>query len=384
MQRRRGKSAYVRSGVPGKRPRAPLSRPKKLLRGVVLMAVALGILILLIYGAVSLFTRGAKPVRLNALPTDKIAALGENVLYYDGAALRCVGPNGAARWAYQLGANADFRCAGGRIVAWAGNQLYVFDANGVCTFNDRMDAPVRFAAIGESFVAACLGDGASATVRVMNHNGVLTESIQVNDLYAMDVGFFSSRGRLMWLLSLDIQGNAPISNLSTYEPGRMSTGAVELSDELVYQIYEHNNLLMLVDTDTITAYDYKCVEQTNIAPILVYGWQMAGLRTAGNKTYALLAPQQDVGAGALFSELRLVTNYATQALRLHSPCFASGLNERGVYGFGNNVVYFIPYGESAVRATYLTYTLTDFICMLGGGRAVMASGNDVFIMKLPQ
>lgn len=70
-------------------------------------------------------------------------------------------------------------------------------------------------------------------------------------------------------------------------------------------------------------------------------------------------------------------------MRLLSPCFASGLNSRGVYAFGSNVIYHAAYGQKTFQATYLSYTLTDYICMLEGGRAVLVSGNDVFILKLP-
>lgn len=77
----------------------------------------------------------------------------------------------------------------------------------------------------------------------------------------------------MWVLSLDVAGNAPISNLATYEPGRMSTGRAGAErPQLVYRVYSHNNNLMLVDTSTIGVYNYKCVEQTDIGSILVYGW----------------------------------------------------------------------------------------------------------------
>lgn len=382
------RNPYVQSGIAGKAVTGGKSRSekrralKRALFALCALFVALGIFL----GARALFGGGSSAVRLNARPTDNIQAMGENVLYYDGMTLACAGPNGGTRWQFTLGAGADYRTGGGKVIAWAGQQVYVLDKNGVSTFNDRMPSEVLFAAIGESYIAVCLRGqtDTESTLLVMNHNGVQVETLTLSDLYPMDAGFFSTNGSLMWVLSLDVAGNAPISNLATYEPGRMSTGALELSDQLVYRVYSHNNNLMLVDMSTISVYNYKCVEQTDVGNVLVYGWMMSDLRAAGRDTRALFEPMPESGAASTFSELRLVTNYASRSLRLLSPCFGSGLGDSGVYGFGENVVYFCPYGGKTFSARYLTYRLTDFYCMLGGDRGVFASGNDVFILKLPR
>ena len=64
------------------------------------------------------------------------------------------------------------------------------------------------------------------------------------------------------------------------------------------------------------------------------------MRASGRSTYALFKPMPDSGESSLFSELRLVTNYTSRSLRLLSPCFACGLSSNGVYGFGENVIYY--------------------------------------------
>ena len=391
MQRNRSisrKNPYVKSGIPGHR--APGGRrmggARRAIRLLLLLAGALAMLTLLVYGIVSLLGGGPSLVRINALPSYNIQAFGENVLYYDGTTLTCVEPNGQIKWRFTLGAGADYSTDGEHVVAWVGNQLYVLDRNGLSSFNDRMDSAVRFARIGDTYVAACLAGETetTATVRVMDHDGTLLENTAVDDLYVLDIGFFHANGPLMWVLSLDIEGTAPISNLTTYEPGKRITGAVDLNNKLVYNIYVHNNLLMLADTSNIRAYDYQCVEQTDLGNVLIYGWRVESSRQVGRSTtYALLEPMASAPSGATFSELRLVNNYTPISMRLLSPCFASGLNSRGVYAFGSNVIYHAAYGQKTFQASYLSYTLTDYICMLEGGRAVLVSGNDVFILKLP-
>lgn len=391
MQRSKSadKRKYVRSGVkshqtPGGRK---ISQAPKVIRRVIFAAVILLVVVLIIYGISSLPSAN-KPVLLNAKPTDNIQAFGENVLYYDGMTLSCVGPNGSSRWQYTLGIGADFSCTADKVVAWNGNQIHVLDKNGTPSYSDTLASPIRFARIGEVYVAACMGElGAetSSAVQVMSHTGGFLETISLEGLYPFDVGFFSSKGQLMWVLSLDIDGNVPITNIATYEPGRLSTGAAELDNTLVYRVYLHNNMLMLADTNWIRTYNYKCVEQADISPVLVYGWQIGEVRGVGKNTYALLEQVPSSGSASTFSELRMVTNFSTQAsFRLLSPCFASGLGDKGVYAFGDDVIYHIPYGTNTVKPTRLSYTLTDFICTLDGGRAVLVSGTEVFVQKLPE
>ncbi len=390
MQRRSGSGAgrnkYVKSGVAGHDApggKKPSALPK-ILRPVFGVGVVLLAALVVIFLIGKVFPQTAQIVRLEARVTDNIQAFGDSVLYYDGTTLVCVGSNGKSKWTYTIGGGADFSTDGTRIVLWSGAQLHVLDARGNATFIDKLDNTIRMARVGGTYVAACIGDSTTASVRVLSHTGSLLETIDFSGLYPLDIGFFSNQGQRMWVLGLDLGSNAPITKLSTYEPGRMATGAVEFNDELAYRVYPYNNLLMVADTSKIRAYNYKCVEQTSPAAITIYGWEVRQVRTVGRDTHALLRPMLSM-AGGLFSSLRLVTNASqtAQPIRLLTPCFAGGLSEKGVYAIGSSVVYYLPYGEKVLRTTHLTYTLTDFICMLDGGSAVVVAGQDVLILKLP-
>ncbi len=387
MQKRRStpqKTKYVQSGVAGhKTPggRKP-SNARGMLRLVLYVAVGLLFSVLAIYGITTLIGGSRGVTRIGALPTDNIQAFGENVLFYDGQAVRCVDPNGTVKWVYTVGAGANYSTDGRRVAIWTGQRLHVVDQNGMQTYVDQMDGPIRFARVGEAYVAVCIGVNTENTVRVMTLTGSLLEDIKIDDLYLLDIGFFLTRGETMWVFGMDIGGSMPVTKVMTYQPGHLSTGAIDLSDMMVYKIYTHNNLMLAVDTSKIRAYNYKCVEQLDIDPVLIYGWYVCQTRAAGKNTYALMQPNA-AGSGAPFTELRLVHNYTTQALNLMSPCFASGLSDKGVYGFGGNIVYFAPYGSTAFKSTVLPYTVTGFVCMLDGGRAVLTAGDAVIVVKLP-
>ncbi|MDL2317594.1 DUF5711 family protein [Eubacteriales bacterium OttesenSCG-928-A19] len=380
------KNPYVRSGVaghntPGGRKRSSLPT---ILRVAALLILLIGVIVGLAVGLPRLASQSSKTVRINARPSDNIQAFGESVLYYDGMTLYCVDSTGSSQWAYSLGTGGDYMCTSTMVAAWTGNQIVVLNKSGQPTYADRVEDVIRFARVGESYVAVCFGsDDLNARVRVMSHTGHLLENFVFSDLYLLDIGFFYTREQLMWVLGLDINGSTPSTMLSTYEPGRMSTGAVELQDELVYCVYPHNNNLMVVDTSKIRTYNYKCVEQTDLASMLTYGWQVHQTKTIGRNTYALLEQMPQSGNASDFYELRLATNYSMQSLRMTSSCFASGLSEKGIYGFGENVIYYAPYGSITFKATPLNFAISELICMLGGGRAVFVYGDDVIIMTLP-
>lgn len=385
------KSPYIRSGVdaqdtPGGKKRSPIPA---ILRRIIFIAIILSVVVAVVIGANWVIGNTQNLVRISARPTDNIQPFGEDVLFYDGMTLHCVSPTGASKWYYSLGPGGDFHCSNSMVVAWSGNLLIVFNKDGQPTYTTNMEETIRFARVGEAYIAACIGASETKTsIRVMTLSGSHLENIDMADLFPLDIGFFYSKGQLMWVLSLDVNGNAPITNLASYEPGKLATGKVELQDELVYKVYVNNNNLMVADTSRLRTFNYKCVEQTDLASTLIYGWQVKQVRTVSTRnSYALLEQLPASGDLSSFSEIRVLNqnqnNTTMTSIRLLTPCFASGLGDKGVYGFGPMTIYYAPYGTKNPRPTQLSYTITDFICMLEGNRAVLVAGSDVFIQKLP-
>lgn len=377
---------YVKSGIAGQDTPggSKPSQIQRVIQIIIISAMALMGCIIIIYLVSGLFGDTTKPRTIPARPGFRMQPFGKEVLSYDGMILSCIEQNGNIKWKYTLGLDADYYATKTTIVAWIGNQIHVLDKNGNAIYTDRMNEAVRFARVGESLLAVCVGSDTNSTVHVLSLTGIIQESLPFPDLFVFDMGFFSQKGKLLWVLSLDLNSNAPITNISTHEPGRLLLGKQELNNQLIYNIYMQDNMLMLVDTTQIRAFSYKCVAQANISPVLVYGWQMVDLRTVGRNTYSLFQHMPQASDTLSFSELRLVNNQTVSSLRLLSPCFASGLNDKGVYGFSETAIFFAPYGSGAFKTTSLPYAVSDFVCMLDGGYAVLVSGNEVFLQKLPE
>lgn len=391
MQRRQGAQSqrkYIKSGIPGHV--APGGKPKsqipRIIRTLLMFAGVIVLGILIVFAVMSLVGGSGMPDPIAARPTDIMKPFGENLMVYDGMALRCIGPNGKQKWEFPLGVEGGFVCSKDRVIAWRDTQLHVLNKAGESTFNDRMEATIQFACVGSEYLAVSIGETKTdSVIRVFDHSGTQLEFIDdaIDGLYVLDMGFFTSGDKHLWVLSVDVDGNAPITSLKTYEPGRMTVGSIELDNELVYKVYSYNNDLMVVNTTKMQVYNYKCVEKLDIDPVLAYGWYVQDVRQVGKTIYTLLEEMPTGGDTTLFSELRLVTNSQTSMMRLLTPCFGSGLSEKGVYGIGDSMIYFAPYGQTLFKTFPMGYPIDGFVCMLDGGRAVIRTGNDIRILKLP-
>ena len=376
-------SIQMNNGVRMPKP-SGRQRTRRTLQRLVVGAALLAALLLVIYGLSLALGRSERPTRLGCLPSDRIEAFGEDVLYYNHGTLTCAGPSGNIRWTFQLGDGANFYASNRMVVAWSANQLYVINASGTSTYNNRMTDNVQFARIGATYVAVYLGKEDKGTIQVMNHQGAFVESVAVSNVVLTDIGFFGNRGQRMWTLGLDVLGTAPMTTLSTYQPGNLATGAANISDRMVYRIYLRDSYLMLVDTQSITAYDYKCTPVASLNASLIYGWQYSDSRELGKECYTLLHPMPDDDGTVRMRSLRLLTKSGDAVLRLPTQCFDGALGSRHLYAFSERAVYYARYGQTRFRAEALRFPLNRVITLLDGDRAVVSSGLDVYVIQLPQ
>ncbi|MDR2505547.1 MAG: hypothetical protein LBD16_05505 [Oscillospiraceae bacterium] len=387
LAKSRGGNKYTLSGS------AP--KPRKKNRGSALWLrrfIALCVALTVIAGVVYLITLIPKrennaAQRLWFNPTDPSGAFGADFLFLSGGMLSCVGVNGELRWQQTLaGANADFSAESGFVAAWSGRQYMILDSSGKILVSDTMAGNVQFARVGASYAAALIGEGAAQFILLTDHMGNVIERIEDLDAaFVTDFGFFDSSDVRLWVLGMDLEGAETKTVFSTYDPrsGR-STGSADIFDQLIYNVYKQNKLLMLAGTSSLTAYDYNCTQSTAIASVTAYGWQLARTRAVRNETYALLRKNPQSADNRMTREFRLVASASDLQLRPPEPCFDGLLGSRGVYLFSAGKVYSAPYGSAAFTATDLPVQIDSLLCILEGDVAIAASGAEVYILKLPQ
>lgn len=347
---------------------------------------------LLIWGAVRLFTaKPATAVSAAQLPcpySDTIQPFGKNVLYYDGMSIHCMSDTGAVRWSFQIGADAGYDAGDTVVVAWVGSTIYILDQNGNSSYNDNLGEEVQFARAGSQYVAAVVGETTSPRLLVKDHTGAHMdeEADAYSSLIMLDVGFYGKNGEYMWTLALDVFGTASNTILNTFEVGKMNTGEVSLGEPITYAVVYENSVLRVINTRKMLTFNDRGTEDTS-ASVLVYGWRYLDSEVPERgDALMLFAPTSQTENMYDLHELRLISGSRDKRYSLPDTCVGATVWNKTVYAFSKDTLY--RAGQNDSRFT--TYTLpvegecTQLIGTLTGGKAVIACGDQVYVVTLPQ
>jgi hypothetical protein len=325
--------------------------------------------------------------RLPCPNSDTVRPFGNQVLYYDGASLHCMSDSGSVRWSFPLGMDAGFDCTNDMITAWCGSTLYILDQNGLSTFNDNMGLPVQFARIGSQYVGAVLGEDSSPMLKVMDHTGAHmddeTEAYKKQIL--LDVGFYGANGEYMWSLALDVYGTVANTTLNTFEVGKMNTGEVALGEPITYAVLFENGRLRVINTRKMHTFNERGSEDS-AQSVLVYGWHYLGSEIpARGDALMLFAPTSQADSMYDLRELRLISGSTDKRYSLPDTCIGATLWSKNVFAISPTTLY--RAGQSDSRFT--TYELpisgkaTQLLGTLTNGKAIIACGDEVYVISLP-
>ncbi len=347
---------------------------------------------LLIWGAIRLFTAkpatGVSAAQLPCPYSDTIQPFGKNVLYYDGMSIHCMSDTGAVRWSFQIGADAGYDAGDIVVVAWVGSTIYILDQNGNSSYNDNLGEEVQFARAGSQYVAAVVGETTSPRLLVKDHTGAHMdeEADAYSGLIMLDVGFYGKNGEYMWTLALDVFGTASNTILNTFEVGKMNTGEVSLGEPITYAVVYENSVLRVINTRKMLTFNDRGTEDTS-ASVLVYGWRYLDSEVPERgDALMLFAPTSQTENMYDLHELRLISGSRDKRYSLPDTCVGATVWNKTVYAFSKDTLY--RAGQNDSRFT--TYTLpvegecTQLIGTLTNGKAVIACGDQVYVVTLPQ
>lgn len=369
--------------------RAPkMSRAK----AFALLFAILAVVALLVWGGIALLS--AKPstgVSAYALPcpySEDIYPFGENVLYYDGMSIHCMSDRGAVRWSFQIGPNAGLHCTDKVIVAWVGSTIFILDQNGHSSYNDNLGEEIQFARAGAQYIAAVVGGNSTPRLVVKDHTGAHMdeEADAYTNLILLDVGFYGKNGEYMWTLALDVYGTAANTILNTFEVGKMNTGEVSLGDSIAYAVVYENSLLRVINTRKMLTFNDRGSEDT-AASVLVYGWHYldSEVPERGN-ALLLFAPTSQAESIFDIRELRLISGNTDKRYSLPDTCIGATVWNKNVYAISDDTLYRAGQNDSRF-ATYelpMEEAASRYLGALTNGRAIVACGDRVYVVTLPQ
>jgi len=370
------------------RPSRKLSQRAAILILVAVLAL-IGLAVWLITG---LFrdkpTSAVDAVRMPCPYSEDIKPFGNHLLYYDGLSIHCISSTGSVRWSFQVGPAAGFDCNNNTVAAWTGNTLFILDEHGNSSYNDNLGEEIQFARVGKQYVGAVIGQTESPRLVVKDHEGAHMdeEADAYNNLIMLDLGFYGPNGQYMWTLALDVFGTAPNTILNTFEVGKMNTGEASLGEPITYGVLYENNKLRVINTRRMLTFDYRGNEDA-AGSVLVYGWRLLDTEVPERGDALLLfAPTDQTESLFDITSLRLLSGSKDKRFTMPDSCVGAAVWNKTIYALSGTQLY--RAGMNDVRFTPFSLPLespaTELIGTLSDGKAIVACGEEVYVLTLPQ
>lgn len=96
----------------------------------------------------------------------------------------------------------------------------------------------------------------TATLLIYDQYSEQVDSIDFGDAYAVDFGFDSSKGELLWTIDIDTDSTQPISTLTTYDLDKRTTsGIITVVNQLIDRVEFTENSIYIIGTGQLIRYD---------------------------------------------------------------------------------------------------------------------------------
>jgi len=312
-----------------------------------------------------------------------IMPLGEGVIYGDSTHLHALNSSGRQIWNYLVGAGFSFDANKDGVAAWVGSSIALLNGrDGEPLFSGVVDEPVISAVMGPSYAAVLMGeDEQNSTLVIMEHGGRIIDEISLPNVAVLQYGFFNN-GEMLWVMSLDTEGTVPMSQLTTYKPGRMQSGNITDSDQVLYQVMFRSPNVYTVGTTYAKVYDYTGVEDVTRRKLL-YGWYMMDSDGEGDGALMAFAPMAQVGNQVEVSDVRMISGSVDRTVRMPFPCFALAVRNNRVYGFSEQYVMSYGLNDTKATTTQLPVQCDGMLGITEKNEAIVVSDGSVYLVGLP-
>lgn len=339
----------------------------------------------LISGWINRFGNDAMLTDVVLLPcsaSQKVKVWENGVIYSDGTSLHALDGSGRQKWTYPVGTGLDFAVGDQTVAAWSGSTLALLDSkSGASLLTTTMSDPVLSACAGPTYAAVLTGEEHNATLNVLDLSGRQVDSISLASLTVLDFDFFSE-GSMLWVMLLNTEGSQTMSMVSTYRPGRVQSGSITDTQQLVYHVSFTANSVQTVGTSYLKTYDYTGAEQTDQRKLL-YGWTMLAADSSASSPLMVFAPENEVSTAATISDLRVISGGVDRIVRMPFPCYAVAARAGTLYGFSGRCAMVYRLSDKRAIAYTMPFETTSFLGLTKNQSAVLVSGDSVYLVSLP-
>lgn len=303
-------------------------------------------------------------------------------VYYDGSTVSAISSQGDVQWSYLVGSNAGFSATDYGVATWVGNTITLIDgASGTTTFNGNMEADVLSAHIGDKYTAILIGEETNSTIVLMETGGKQVSQIILEDVTAVDYGFFSN-GTLLWVMVCDSNGTVPTCNIQTYRPGKEIVGSIHDNEQLSYAVMFQSNKVLVAGDTYLKTYDYTGTEDKSQRK-LVYGWYLASVDEASSDPLMALVNDAQYSGQSAIQDVRLLRSNLDRVVRLPFGCMDVVARGNTIYGFAaDGHLLIMSTDEATARSYQLNMPIQTVHGVTSDGVAILGNGGNICLVDL--
>ena len=313
----------------------------------------------------------------------EVQLAGDGFVYYDGSSLTYMDSRGKVKWTYLVGGGIDFAASSNGVAAWNGRSLTLIDIeNGTTTYSADQGAEVTSARVGSRYAAVLMEEKGSGRISVMEKGGREVYSAELDQLTAVDYGFYSG-GAQLWVMALDTTGSVPTCGITTYSPRSMSiVGQISDMEQLMYSVNFQSDNVNCTGVTYNKTYDYNGREIESRRR-LVYGWYLLDSASGEAPLMAFVPTGQTDGPGDVISDVRMIKGNIDRIVHMPFPCADIAVHGDKVYGFASDghVMVASPAAQK-VNAYQMPFYIDRVYGMTDSGVAVISSGNTLYLLSV--
>lgn len=303
-------------------------------------------------------------------------------VYYDGVNVSAIDSGGRVDWSYPIGANAGFEATNYGVAAWVGNTITLIDGkSGSTTYNGTMAQDVIGAHIGDKYTAILIGEEGNSTIVLMENGGKQINQIVLDNVLAVDYGFFSD-GTLLWVMVCDTNGTVPTCNIQTYRPGKEIVGSISDTEQLAYAVMFQSSKVCVVGDVYYKVYDYAGMEDASMRK-LVYGWYLTEADDSSNDPLMILVNDAQCKGESDIQDVRIMRSNLDRIVRFPFGCKRVLAAGNTIYGFSSDGhLMIMRTDEASPRAYKLEINIDEIYGITRDGVAVLRSGGTIYLVNL--
>lgn len=311
-----------------------------------------------------------------------LQATSDGFVYYDGSTVSSIDSSGDVRWSYLVGAEAGFSATDHGVATWVGKTITLIDGkSGSTSFNGNMQEDVLSAYIGDKYTAILIGTETNGTIVLMESGGKQVSQIVLDDVSAIDYGFFSN-GSLLWVMVLDSNGTVPTCNIQTYRPGKEIVGSIHDNEQLAYAVMFQSSKVCVAGDTYLKTYDYTGTENKNERR-LIYGWYLSDADDTASDPLMAFVNDSQLNGDSDIRDVRILRSNLDRVIRLPFGCMNVVCKGDTIYGFSNDGhLMMIGANEASARAYQLNLRIDKVYGVTKDGVAILGNGGTIYLVDL--